>query len=62
MLDQNSIEMEHLLPDEYTFLAIREQLQSDIITLCLTDEIDEYLVDKLRDCVMEHYDHLGQIL
>ena len=62
MLDQNSIEMEHLLPDEYTFLAIREQLQSDIITLCLTYEIDEYLVDKLCVCVMEHYDHLGKIL
>ena len=62
MLDQNSIEMEHLLPDEYTFLAIREQLQSDIITLCLTYEIDEYLVDKLSDCVMEHYNHLGQLL
>ena len=55
-------EMEHLLPDEYTFVSIRDELYSDIVTLCLTYEIDEYVVDKLCDCVMEHYNHLGQLL
>ena len=29
-------EMEHLLPDEYTFVSIRDELHSDIVTLCLT--------------------------
>ena len=55
-------EIDHLLPDEYTFVSIRDELYSDIVTLCLTYEIDEYVVDKLCDCVMEHYNHLGQLL
>ena len=55
-------EIDHLLPDEYTFISIREELHSDIVALCLTYEIDEYIIEKICDCVLEHYNHLGNIL
>ena len=62
MLDRDAIEMEHLLPDEYTFISIREQLLADIITLCLTYEIDEDLTDELLACIVVHYNKVGEIL
>ena len=55
-------EINHLLPDEYTFLSIREQLQTDIITLCMGYEVPEEMTDQLCECVVRHFNKLGNIL
>ena len=55
-------EIDHLLPDEYTFLSIREQLQTDIITLCMGYEVPEEMTDQLCECVVRHFNKLGNIL
>ena len=55
-------EIDHLLPDEYTFVSIRDQLLADIITLCLTYEVEEDLTDELLACIVIHYNKMGEIL